>query len=679
MAKMELLTGPWGPPGVAAAGPDWTLGAAASVTAAFSDDGTTTELVGQVNDAYTGSAWSAATWDLTSSRVAVHITPPNPGEGSIEAQLLLSAAAADPAVGDGLLWAWDRGGLRAGYRTAGVTSWAVQLTYDPLRHAWWRIRETNGLVLWDLSPDGITWTGVGFAARPAGLNLTTLRVTLRTGHWLTPSIEDPDPAMPTRWHAVNVTPDPPLDPATLPGEGLPYLAVDVIPDVLLGSFVVGESEVDGADLLAWTDIAEGSWLNVVCDVTGISLVRGAQRADGALQQPEAGTCTVGLQDTSRRFDPLANNDAVHPGTPLRVRAWGYDALGVYWSAVLFTGAIDPDGLVVRYVPEGPPLVQVTASDLIADMARWSSEGRIPPGTGAGNNLLERAQLVLAEMGLQPSTMALDVDSRGYAVTHPDTVLADPWGELLAARDAELGRLWIDRDNRLVVRTRGSALSGPVRGTMSDVHGDADEGTVHCCYIDPDARLDTQQSTNRAVAARRLPEGDAGPATVFRVEDNLAAARWGWSVTERMDLEVQTDAQAAEWAEQLVAGTSQPQVRVDAVTPAPDPVDLEAALGAWPAVCWTDLGDRWVFRYSPEQGPAVDRTLGVLGISVQATPDAWTVRLTTADAPTVTPGNPSGWFVLDVSELDSGDVLAPDAAVAGALAPGMPGWDGGPVY
>ena len=44
------------------------------------------------------------------------------------------------------------------------------------------------------------------------------------------------------------------DPVTLtdvPGD--PYLAVDVIPDVITGTFVLDESELDGPERLAWSD------------------------------------------------------------------------------------------------------------------------------------------------------------------------------------------------------------------------------------------------------------------------------------------------------------------------------------------------------------------------------------------------------------------------------------------
>jgi len=50
-----------------------------------------------------------------------------------------------------------------GYTDAGATS----LTYSAATHAWLRIRETGGNVLWDTSTDGSTWTNRRTLATPA--------------------------------------------------------------------------------------------------------------------------------------------------------------------------------------------------------------------------------------------------------------------------------------------------------------------------------------------------------------------------------------------------------------------------------------------------------------------------------------------------------------------------------
>ncbi|MDG4792006.1 hypothetical protein O7626_40030 [Micromonospora sp. WMMD1102] len=53
--------------------------------------------------------------------------------------------------------------LRAGFSDAG----AVFLAYSPTDHAWLRVREDAGSLLWEASPDGDTWTTLRSATTPA--------------------------------------------------------------------------------------------------------------------------------------------------------------------------------------------------------------------------------------------------------------------------------------------------------------------------------------------------------------------------------------------------------------------------------------------------------------------------------------------------------------------------------
>jgi hypothetical protein len=291
------------------------------------------------------------------------------------------------------------------------------------------------------------------------------------------------------------------DPATLTAQlGAPSLAVDIVPDTAAGAFTLDVSDVDGPDLLAW-GWGEGDWLNVVCDVTHVTGRRGATQTDGILTKAEAGVFTVTLLDYQRRFDPTANADIVHKGTPVRLRAWGYDPAGERWDAVLFTGALDEPR--VQYTRSGPPVVTFTCTDVIAQLAGWRSDGRPDPGVGAGDDLLQRVARVLAECRIGALSPDCDGD---YTATLAPSALGDPWNDIDQARTAELGRVWVDNANRLVVRARDSELAGTVRGTLSDTHGEAPVG-VHCCISDDDPPVivhGPESVVNRAMAVRANP-------------------------------------------------------------------------------------------------------------------------------------------------------------------------------
>jgi hypothetical protein len=73
-----------------------------------------------------------------------------------------------------LQWWFESGTLYAFYAVNGVRTTAAQLTYDPVQHAWWRIREASGTVYWDTSPDGTSWTTRGSVAGSSLFSLAML-------------------------------------------------------------------------------------------------------------------------------------------------------------------------------------------------------------------------------------------------------------------------------------------------------------------------------------------------------------------------------------------------------------------------------------------------------------------------------------------------------------------------
>jgi hypothetical protein len=109
---------------------------------------------------------SAASYTLAGSSVAVRLAAADPtGAASAAASVLVLSSTGGTDAGfivdsaQNALGLW----LREGYADVG----ALFPTYDPTAHAWLRLRETAGSVLWEASPDGRTWTTLRTATSPA--------------------------------------------------------------------------------------------------------------------------------------------------------------------------------------------------------------------------------------------------------------------------------------------------------------------------------------------------------------------------------------------------------------------------------------------------------------------------------------------------------------------------------
>ncbi|HET9599846.1 MAG TPA: hypothetical protein VFP65_30000 [Anaeromyxobacteraceae bacterium] len=84
--------------------------------------------------------------------------------GDVNAKLrLLAAPPLDQTHAIG--FAFERGVLYALHTLAGDARLLAAAPYDPSAHAFWRLREASGTVLWETSPDGIAWAPL--AALPA--------------------------------------------------------------------------------------------------------------------------------------------------------------------------------------------------------------------------------------------------------------------------------------------------------------------------------------------------------------------------------------------------------------------------------------------------------------------------------------------------------------------------------
>lgn len=129
---------------------------------------------------YSGYA-SATVYSLADAQVACRVYPPAAGGAAAEAlaEMLVLTSAGGTDAGFSLNAATGQIKLisRVGYGDPAE----VALTYDPAAHAWVRLREGDGSLYWDTSPDGRTWTTRRTAVSPAWVSDTHLGVVL-AGH-----------------------------------------------------------------------------------------------------------------------------------------------------------------------------------------------------------------------------------------------------------------------------------------------------------------------------------------------------------------------------------------------------------------------------------------------------------------------------------------------------------------
>jgi hypothetical protein len=121
---------------------------------------------------------SAAAYTLANSQARVRVYPPAVGgaTGSVFCQLLVLS----DVVGTQIVFEIDV--------TTNLLSMAVHvdftdedpgtLPYDPVAHAWLRIREAAGLLNWETSPDGRTWTTQHTETSPAWVSAGDLQAQL---------------------------------------------------------------------------------------------------------------------------------------------------------------------------------------------------------------------------------------------------------------------------------------------------------------------------------------------------------------------------------------------------------------------------------------------------------------------------------------------------------------------
>lgn len=117
-------------------------------------------------------------FDATGSSFFARLTPPPIGNGSVEMLMRLLRDSSNKVT-----FFVSGGILIARVTNAGVNTDTTIGPYNSYLHAWWRLRESGGQILFDTSPDGWSWTNRASIA--CTWNVTAVTLTFLCGYWST--------------------------------------------------------------------------------------------------------------------------------------------------------------------------------------------------------------------------------------------------------------------------------------------------------------------------------------------------------------------------------------------------------------------------------------------------------------------------------------------------------------
>lgn len=124
---------------------------------------------------------SASIYTLDESQIACRVYAPTVGGATVEALAEVLVITSTGGTDGGFSINTVTGQISLVSRSGYFDGAAVVLTYSATTHAWLRLRESAGVLHWDTSPDGVTWTTRRSSASPAWVNDVNLSVIL-AGH-----------------------------------------------------------------------------------------------------------------------------------------------------------------------------------------------------------------------------------------------------------------------------------------------------------------------------------------------------------------------------------------------------------------------------------------------------------------------------------------------------------------
>lgn len=374
---------------------------------------------------------------------------------------------------------------------------------------------------------------------------------------------------------------------------LPYVRIEVgFTSPYVGSFFtigdpgrgrVGVDPIGAAEI--WSELPAGT-------VRSWSVRRGVTQGNSPTRRYEPGTLSIVLNDGNRYFDPdnLAGpyvSAGVSQITPMRrVR------ITAIWNNVAYP-------IITAYsddwVPEYIGGFWTYTTLLATDASKiFSDDDRTAAATvGAGELTGARVGRVLDSIGWPTGDRIISTGD----VTVQATDLSGPaLSELQLVQDTELGEFFLNGSGLAVFQDRGYVSTNAASRDSQAVFGDGGYlATGEIPYADVKLTSVDDALANRIRATR------VG-GTEQTAQDTASQAAYLTKTHERADLIMQTDSDAAAWANALLYQHKDPVRRVARLefnTPAPHVEDA-----FWPQILGREFGDRITVRRRPAGGGAV---------------------------------------------------------------------------
>lgn len=375
-----------------------------------------------------------------------------------------------------------------------------------------------------------------------------------------------------------------------------------------------------------------TWTDVTQWVRRCRWRLGSTSNDGPIFRTQAGTATIELDNTDRRFDPtnLVGPYISSGGGTWGSGVWGSFTWGVSSGGIVLGTQLKPNRAVrIRHVHDGvtydlwrgftknwpikwdrgATTTVLGCADAIATLQQWDLD-EVDTAVGAGEDTGARINRILDFVGWPAGDRSIDT---GDVTLQGTTLGRSAWAEMLLAADSEAGELYIDQAGHVVFRRRRAIFDDSRSTTSQATYGD-DTGEI--AYLDLDVQdYDASKVVNVATVTR--VGGTPQTAT-----DTPSITEYGRQPWTRSGLVMESDDDALVHAQFVVYLLASPTLKIKAATFGLM-TEQDTKL---PAILGRQLGDRVTLNRQPDGGGSlVTQQLFVRGIEHQIDAPARTWR------------------------------------------------------